>query len=649
MRTMMRSIFMAAAFACSAAAHRDVAAAQPPADDSWVSRMREVHQKFTGRPGTFAHFGDSITVSMAFWAPLAGDVRGLDAEASGDLAAVKEYLLPECWRDWKGPEFGNEGSTTILWADEHLNEWLARDNPEVALVMFGTNDLTQLTLDEYATTTRRVVQRCLGNGTVELASTNPPRSGMLDESRQFADAVRTIAHEERIPLVDYFGEILRRRPDDWDGTLPAFANVPGDEYQVPTLISRDGVHPSFPRDFTNNFSDQALRQSGYGLRSYLVMRAYADIIDKVLRQPPAAEDEPAIEPTTRGRSAAIHGRPAHFPHRIWAACDFEGQTPDYGWFGTPQAKNIPTYPGNTTALAGINGSAGDSFAMLAGVNPVPGPRIGKANQLFVRYRLAGTSEATFQHFSLTTEDNQHVHVTGLVQDIWSEVVVNFSRDAARNDGSPGTFAEGERLDDFKLLVGVARQLGPYELAIDDVIFFSNDPDRPPEKESFPNRVIFLAAFDTGEAAKYWPGEFDLVEDGLPAGAAWRAARAVDRKDSGGKWIRLEIRPPRPVGVHTKLRFRYFIQGAGQLTAQIFDATVQDNRHVVLEGLARGEWSTAYVDFSKDGRRNDGSGGSFDAGNLVDDLFFFVDAESDAGHGMESLDLIVDEVVLFDAG
>src|SRR6187401_2561031 len=43
-------------------------------------------------------------------------------------------------------------------------------------------------------------------------------------------------------------------------------------------------------------------------------------------------------------------RPKHFPHRIWAACDFEGQTPDYGWFGKPERKNIPEYPGNATAL-----------------------------------------------------------------------------------------------------------------------------------------------------------------------------------------------------------------------------------------------------------------------------------------------------------
>jgi hypothetical protein len=52
-----------------------------------------------------------------------------------------------------------------------------------------------------------------------------------------------------LPLLDYFGAILKRRPDDWDGSLAKFKEPPGDEYQVPTLIARDGVHPSNPSEF----------------------------------------------------------------------------------------------------------------------------------------------------------------------------------------------------------------------------------------------------------------------------------------------------------------------------------------------------------------------------------------------------------------
>ena len=37
------------------------------ADDSRVEPMRKVHARFTGTPGTFAHFGESIKITMAFW------------------------------------------------------------------------------------------------------------------------------------------------------------------------------------------------------------------------------------------------------------------------------------------------------------------------------------------------------------------------------------------------------------------------------------------------------------------------------------------------------------------------------------------------------------------------------------------------------
>jgi hypothetical protein len=346
----------------------------------------------------------------------------------------------------------------------------------------------------------------------------------------------------------------------------------------------------------------------------------------------------------RGQARAEVTRPDHFPHRIWAACDFEGRTPDYGWFGPAELKNIPRYPGNATALGVSERPYKNTSALMTGINPVPGPRMGKVNYLYLRYFLQGTTEATFQYFRLSREDNNHVHVTGLTEGKWSELTLNFTRDARRNDGSDEPFAEGERMDDFKVFVGKPGDGKKYELFLDDVIFFAEDPKRPPEKEPFPNRVIFLAAFDTGEKEKYWPGEFEIVEKGLPADSYWRVARAVPRKEGKGKWVRLQINPPRPVGEQTRLRFRYHLTGASALTVQVFDATDQDNRHVRLKGLKTGEWATAYLDFTADGKRNDGKDTPFAAGHKVDDLFFFVEPE-----GKGEANLLVDEVVLYDAG
>src|SRR5687768_6301475 len=46
----------------------------------WEETARQVHSRFTGRNGTFAAFGDSITVTNAFWAPLRDSRRNAPPE-----------------------------------------------------------------------------------------------------------------------------------------------------------------------------------------------------------------------------------------------------------------------------------------------------------------------------------------------------------------------------------------------------------------------------------------------------------------------------------------------------------------------------------------------------------------------------------------
>ena len=247
---------------------------------AWVAPMRAVHAKFSGKPGTFAQFGDSITVTMAYWSPLQGEPKNLSDPAGAALRAVNAHMLKECWR-WKGPEYGSEGGRTIRWAHDHVDAWLKKLNPEVALVMFGTNDLGQLGAEEYARKTRAVVRKCLENGTVVILSTIPPRHGQFEKSGQFAEVVRKVAVELKVPVIDYHGEILRRRPADWDGAV--LHKGAKDVYDVPTPVSADGVHPSAPKKYAGDFSEEALRASGYNLRSHLTLLTYADVIGRALK------------------------------------------------------------------------------------------------------------------------------------------------------------------------------------------------------------------------------------------------------------------------------------------------------------------------------------------------------------------------------
>jgi lysophospholipase L1-like esterase len=241
--------------------------------------MAKVHARFTGQKGTFAHFGDSITVTLAFWTPLLYERKNAPQEMEQAYQLVKGYLQKECWRDWKGPQFGSEGGMTIRWAHENIDAWLQRLNPEVALIMFGTNDLNSVPLEEYKDKTRAVVKRCLDNGTVVILSTIPPCHGFVEKSAVYAQAVREISQQMKVPLVDFYAGVLKRRPDDWDGALEKFARYEG--YDVPTLLARDGVHPSHPQKYRDDYSPEALSCCGYSLRSYLALMKYAEVLEKL--------------------------------------------------------------------------------------------------------------------------------------------------------------------------------------------------------------------------------------------------------------------------------------------------------------------------------------------------------------------------------
>lgn len=361
--------------------------------------------------------------------------------------------------------------------------------------------------------------------------------------------------------------------------------------------------------------------------------------------PAAAARQPQTQPVDavkrrRGFADVEVRRPERFPHRIWAACGFEAKTPSYGWFGQQETKDIPKYPGNVTALR-ARGPHGNFAALMVGMNPVPGPRMGKVNKMYCRYLLKGGSQARFQHFSLSSSDNCNILVSGMDTDSWSELTLNFTRDSRRNDGSPGAFKNGERMDDLKVFVGKPGDGKSYEMLIDDVIFFAEDPDAAPEPEPFPNRVIYLASFDTGigsqrDLDQFFPGTYQIAPK-PPAGSFWAAVQAVPAEDGKTSHVRLKLSPVRHVGRHTKLRFRYWLSGAAGMKVVLHDATADVDRAVDIKEPQQGKWATSYVDFTAGAGKK-----PLAAGNKVDSLTFVVP-------GGQQAKLYVDEVVLFDAG
>ena len=277
----------AAAAKSTGGAGKQTVAATPPAKaletKYWVEPMRKVHANFKGDKGTFAHFGDSITVSMAFWASLSWNRKNMDDATQADFTLVKGHMKEACWREWKGPAFGNEGSMTIRWAFDNVGKWLEKLNPEAVLIMFGTNDAGQLQPDEYETKYREVARKCLDNGTVVILSTIPPKHGQDAKVKALNEVLHKIAKDMNLPVCDYYEAILSRRPDDWDGALEKFKGAGGDVYQVPTLISGDGTHPSNPKPWEGDYSQEGLKHNGYLLRNYVALRSYAEVIREVLK------------------------------------------------------------------------------------------------------------------------------------------------------------------------------------------------------------------------------------------------------------------------------------------------------------------------------------------------------------------------------
>ena len=252
-----------------------------PTDDYWVQPMRKVHATFKGKAGTFAQYGDSITITGAFLANFgwAGKiaVRNATPDAQADVALVSKYCDIQLWRRWKGGGWGNTGMMKSDWLFRNIDGWQKKMNPEVSVVMFGTNDLGGLVPPQYTEYMAASLRRMLVDGTVPMLTSIPPstRGGYED----YRLAALSMASGLKVPLIDFQGEILRRRPDDWNGQLPQFKKYKG--YQQPTLMH--DAHPTNAKEWVDDWSEKGLGNNGYNLRNYMTIRMYAQVIRKVFQ------------------------------------------------------------------------------------------------------------------------------------------------------------------------------------------------------------------------------------------------------------------------------------------------------------------------------------------------------------------------------
>ncbi len=248
----------------------------------WVEPMQQVHANFQGNRGTIARFGDSITYSGAFFKPLQNNFTNTSPEEQEALTWLRNYMVPSCWT-WQDDAvaYGNGcySGKTAAWplqveldpSDINIVYWLNKLQPELAVVMWGTNDLGPYDVATYTSNMRQVIQQCKAFGTIPLLTTIPPRAGYVDKSAQFAQAMRDLAIEQEVPLIDYHQEILARQPGTaWQGTL----------------ISSDGVHPSWSGATAQDFSESSLNTNGYLLRNWVTLHGIWDVYQQILQYDP---------------------------------------------------------------------------------------------------------------------------------------------------------------------------------------------------------------------------------------------------------------------------------------------------------------------------------------------------------------------------
>lgn len=248
----------------------------------WVSEAKKVHRKFKGTAGTLAIFGDSLS-SRAYVHPLAKSAPVYDdAKEQKAFTIVNNHIkLKELKK--LGPDLGNGGNKKIEEVAQHIDKWLETIKPEICLFMYGSGELSTTSSSDYEKHLYECIKKIKASGCICILSTLPPNAHRDGKVIEFNRVIREAAVKHRLPLQDFNKEILSRRPKDWNGSLAKFGE--GDEYEVETLIARDGKHPSNPSTIGPHvFKEDTLKKSGFALRNYLAIRDLAVIIDRVTKK-----------------------------------------------------------------------------------------------------------------------------------------------------------------------------------------------------------------------------------------------------------------------------------------------------------------------------------------------------------------------------
>lgn len=244
----------------------------------YAPAMKKVAANFKGTPGVFVHLGDSITYANQNTAWARGG-QGQSAEEKAFLQwshAGKRNDTDGWWlASVDVPSGRSHTAASGVRSDEFLKggkgglpalaEIIKKYNPQLALYMLGTNDISAgRPVAQYSADVEKAVEALLANGTVVLLSTLPPYRGKAKQVEEYNAALRELAKKKQIPLLDLHAEMKARAGDDLEKAY----------------LSNDGVHLSF-QPANGPATEENLKKSGYMLRCYLAVHKGMEVKERV--------------------------------------------------------------------------------------------------------------------------------------------------------------------------------------------------------------------------------------------------------------------------------------------------------------------------------------------------------------------------------
>ncbi len=264
---------------------------QSPLAEKWdyVPAMKKAAARFKGKEGVVIHIGASDTIANPYttWArsgkgKTAEDEAVLkwmhtDAKDKTDgwwlcrqeLVSHRSYTseigLESAWLFEGGePSPGRWPGAPLPPLSKMLDDY----QPRMVVLEIGIYEAEkELPVENYRKNMAKALDLILDRGAIPIPTTAPPVKAHLKASTAYNEALRDLARERSLPLIDMEQEILQRRPDDWYGPLMTRMHL---------TASRAGVSPS------SEPTPENLRESGFLLRGWVTVRKIAEVKRRVL-------------------------------------------------------------------------------------------------------------------------------------------------------------------------------------------------------------------------------------------------------------------------------------------------------------------------------------------------------------------------------